>query len=82
MKFYLIKIKIKIKFLNKGNIFAPIMIIWFSSLFSIGIWRITLSPSILKAFNPYQAIIHLINEKQQGFYQIGKQQYFTFLFLN
>jgi K+ transporter len=48
------------------------MVIWFVSLFSIGIWRIRLKPSILKSFNPYQAIIYLIKEKKQGFYHIGK----------
>ena len=48
------------------------MLIWFISLFSIGIWRIRLKPTILKAFNPYQAIIYLIKEKKQVFYHIGK----------
>jgi K+ transporter len=48
------------------------MLIWFSSLFSIGIWRIGLKPIILKSFNPYEAIIYLIKEKKQGFYHIGK----------
>jgi KUP system potassium uptake protein len=47
------------------------MLIWFGSLFSIGIWRIRLKPNILKAFNPYQAIYYLIKEKKQGFYHIG-----------
>ena len=47
------------------------MVLWFVSLFSIGIWRIRLRPSILKAFNPYQAISYLIHEKKQGFYHIG-----------
>lgn len=49
------------------------MLLWFCSLFSIGIWRIRLRPSILKSFNPYQAIIYLIKEKKQGFYHIGKK---------
>jgi KUP system potassium uptake protein len=57
--------------LSLGNTFAPIMFLWFGSLFSIGIWRIRLSPSILKAFNPYQAVIYLIREKTAGFYHIG-----------
>lgn len=57
----------------EGNTFGPIMLIWFCSLFSIGIWRIRLRPSILKSFNPYQAILYLIKEKKQGFYHIGKR---------
>ncbi len=51
------------------------MVIWFVSLFSIGIWRIGLRPIILKAFNPYQAIIYLIKEKKQGFYHIGEKRF-------
>jgi K+ transporter len=58
------------------------MVIWFISLFSIGIWRIRLRPSILKAFNPYQAIIYLIKEKKQGFYHIGKKEIFFIYFEN
>ena len=58
------------------------MLIWFISLFSIGIWRIRLKPSILKSFNPYQAIIYLIREKRQGFYHIGIKKDFILLIKN
>jgi potassium uptake protein len=54
-----------------GIVFGPIMLIWFSSLFAIGIWRITFGPSILKAFNPWEALHYLIVEKKTGFYQVG-----------
>ncbi|UJR26449.1 hypothetical protein I4U23_007779 [Adineta vaga] len=54
-----------------GLTFAPIMIVWFAVLFSIGIWRITFDPVILRAFNPWEAISYLIREKKQGFLQIG-----------
>lgn len=50
------------------------MIVWFIVLFSIGIWRITFEPSILKAFNPWEAISYLIREKQKGFMQIGNRK--------
>jgi KUP system potassium uptake protein len=70
---YLLSLK-KINFYDKGNTFGPIMLIWFGSLFSIGVWRIGLRPVILKSFNPYQAIIYLIEEKRDGFYHIGKLQ--------
>ena len=56
----------------EGNTFAPIMFIWFFSLFAIGIWRIRSKPLILKAFNPYQAVIYLIREKKDGFSHIGR----------
>jgi len=54
-----------------GLTFAPIMIVWFLTLFIIGIWRITFDPYILHAFNPWEAISHLIREKQRGFIQMG-----------
>lgn len=47
------------------------MIVWFIALFTIGIWRITFCPSILLAFNPWEAISYLIREKTQGFIQMG-----------
>jgi KUP system potassium uptake protein len=56
-------------------VFAPIMLIWFIALFSIGIWRITFKIAILKSFNPYEAIYYLIREKRDGFYQIGKKRF-------
>lgn len=57
-----------------GYTFAPIMFIWFLSLFSIGLWRISSKPTILKAFNPYQALNYLIREKTDGFYHIGEKK--------
>ena len=54
-----------------GIAFGPIMLIWFASLFSIGVWRISLRPSILKAFNPWEAFHYLLREKSRGFNQIG-----------
>lgn len=64
-----------------GNTFAPIMLIWFSSLFTIGIWRIRLKPTILKSFNPYEAIRYLIHEKRAGFYHIGQCRYQSYFFI-
>ena len=52
--------------------FAPIMGIWFFTLATIGVWRITFAPKILQAFNPWEAISYLIREKKQGFIQMGK----------
>jgi len=54
-----------------GIFFGPIMILWFIVLATIGIWRITYEPSILKAFNPWEALHYLIRTKKTGFYQIG-----------
>ena len=57
---------------NLGLFFAPIMIVWFITICILGVWRITFEPSILHAFNPWQAISYLIREKQRGFLQLGK----------
>ncbi len=54
-----------------GITFGPIMCLWFLSLFLIGSWQIALQPSILKAFNPWEALKYLIEEKQRGLYRIG-----------
>jgi KUP system potassium uptake protein len=54
-----------------GMAFGPIMVVWFGTLFSIGVWQITYNPSILRAFNPWEALQYLIREKQTGFDQIG-----------
>jgi K+ transporter len=48
------------------------MMVWFTVIFVIGIWRITLDPTILHAFNPWEALSYLIREKAKGFQQIGQ----------
>ncbi len=53
------------------------MFVWFVVLFTIGIWRITLDPNILHAFNPWEALSYLIREKAKGFQHIGKEIYWT-----
>ncbi|CAF0901121.1 unnamed protein product [Adineta steineri] len=54
-----------------GIAFGPIMFLWFITLFTVGIWRITMRPAILRAFNPWEAFHYLLKEKTRGFYQIG-----------
>lgn len=54
-----------------GVAFGPIMLVWFACLFMIGVWRITMNASILKAFNPWEAFHYLLIEKKRGFLQIG-----------
>ena len=49
------------------------MIVWFIAIFTIGIWRITFYPSILLAFNPWEALSYLIREKREGFVQMGTE---------
>ena len=48
------------------------MLLWFASLFCIGLWRISSEKTILRALNPVEAIRYLIREKRNGFTQIGQ----------
>lgn len=53
-----------------GKAFGPIMTIWFILLFTIGLYHIVLSPSIIKALNPYYAY-ELLTHYPQGFWLLG-----------
>jgi KUP system potassium uptake protein len=53
-----------------GKLFGPIMLIWFSMLFILGITHISVDINILKAFNPYYAVKLLI-VYPNGFWILG-----------
>lgn len=44
-----------------GKIFAPVMVIWFLTLATLGVLQIVQQPQVLMAINPYYAI-HLLSE--------------------
>jgi KUP system potassium uptake protein len=46
-----------------GKFFGPIMLVWFSMLAIIGIYRIAEMPSIVQALSPHYAILMLIHHK-------------------
>jgi KUP system potassium uptake protein len=46
-----------------GKFFGPIMLIWFSMLAILGIYRIAEMPSIIQALSPHYAILMLIHHK-------------------
>ncbi|CAG8495598.1 10248_t:CDS:10 [Cetraspora pellucida] len=54
-----------------GNLFAPIVSLWFISIASVGIWNITYHPEIFQAYNPYYAINYFIRNKGSGFTDLG-----------
>ena len=35
-----------------GNVFGPVMLLWFATLALLGVWRITQYPAVLRAINP------------------------------
>lgn len=53
-----------------GKGFGPIMAIWFSVLFIVGLSQIINSPSVIKGLNPYYAYNLLVNYPQ-GFWLLG-----------
>ncbi|CAG8656286.1 13390_t:CDS:10 [Dentiscutata erythropus] len=54
-----------------GNLFAPIVSLWFISLACIGIWNISQHPDILRAYSPYFAFDYFIRKKDAGFTDLG-----------
>ena len=53
-----------------GSSFGPIMVIWFSMLGILGLTHLVQHPGVLKALNPYYAILFL-NEYPGGFVLLG-----------
>jgi KUP system potassium uptake protein len=53
-----------------GSAFGPIMVIWFSMLFVLGLSQIWVDQSVLRAFNPYYAI-QLLTQYPKGFWILG-----------
>ncbi len=53
-----------------GISFGPIMVLWFSMLFVLGISQIIHHPGILKSLNPYYAVT-LLSKYPHGFWLLG-----------
>ena len=53
-----------------GFAFGPIMVVWFTMLFVLGIWQITKHPQILQALNPVYAYDLLVTYPK-GFWLLG-----------
>lgn len=53
-----------------GKLFGPVMLIWFSMLFSAGLISILGNPTILEALNPVYAF-HLLAKYPSGFWLLG-----------
>ncbi len=53
-----------------GSTFGPIMVVWFTMLFTLGISQIIHHPQVLKAINPYFAY-ELLSKYPQGFWLLG-----------
>lgn len=53
-----------------GGAFGPIMLIWFTMLFTLGLFQVIQKPDVLSALNPYYAI-HLLVQYPKGFWLLG-----------
>ena len=54
-----------------GNLFAPIMVLWFLSIGYFGIIQIICEPSVLSAINPLYAVDFFINNRIHGIVVLG-----------
>jgi KUP system potassium uptake protein len=54
-----------------GTLFAPIMLLYFSTLAVLGVWHIFDYPAILVAFNPWYAIQFFLIDKTLAFLALG-----------
>ena len=55
-----------------GKAFGPVMLLWFTFLGIVGLWKITSLPVVLKAFNPVYAVRVLISPyNKAGFMILG-----------
>jgi len=53
-----------------GGVFGPVMVVWFSMLFILGLSHIVVYPSVIQALNPvyaYELLVHF----PQGFWLLG-----------
>lgn len=53
-----------------GSVFGPVMAVWFSMLFVLGVVQIAHFPSVIKALNPSYAY-ELLTKYPQGFWLLG-----------
>lgn len=53
-----------------GSAFGPMMVVWFTMLFTLGFTEIIKHPEVLKAINPYYAY-QLLSQYPQGFWLLG-----------
>lgn len=54
-----------------GNLFGPIIIVWFATIAVLGIRHIIINPQILKAVNPFYAVQFFYNNSWLGYGVLG-----------
>ena len=54
-----------------GKVFGPVTMLWFVAIAAIGAWNIIQSPEVLKAFNPWWAVLFFMEHSWQGVFILG-----------
>ena len=54
-----------------GNLFGPVMIVWFAVIGVLGVFQIARAPMVLHALNPYWGLSYLAHHRLQGFLSLG-----------
>ena len=54
-----------------GALFGPVMLFWFATLGSLGVWNILRHPAVLMAINPWYALHFFIENQMHGFLALG-----------
>jgi len=54
-----------------GNLFGPVMAIWFMTLGGLGLWGIAQNPTVLAAVNPLYGLHYLVSGGTTSFFVLG-----------
>ena len=54
-----------------GNVFGPIMVLWFVALATLGVMEIMIAPQVLKALSPHYAIQFFAENGRAGFFTLS-----------
>lgn len=54
-----------------GNLFGPVMLVWFLTLAAMGLWQLRLHPEVLAAVNPLYAVRFMTSDLKVAFLVIG-----------
>ncbi|KAF1690849.1 potassium transporter Kup [Pseudoxanthomonas taiwanensis] len=54
-----------------GKVFGPVTMLWFVAIAAIGAWNIIKAPEVLKAFNPWWAVLFFADHGWHGVFIFG-----------
>ncbi len=54
-----------------GQLFGPVMVVWFTTLAGLGIWHILKEPSVLEALSPHHAVGYFVEHRFNGILILG-----------